>query len=117
MKNILLLLIFGSNITYCFSQTALFSMPTPLRRCKWTRCNIKLVLVALDKIPCSALMLPNGANPNGGLTICFNDGLLYGMTDSGGVFNFGVIFNFDPITNAYTKLHDFDSLKRFTSPW
>ena len=37
------------------------------------------------------------------------DGKLYGMTESGGSNNTGVIFSFDPSALTYTKLKDFDS--------
>jgi len=35
------------------------------------------------------------------------DGKLYGMTSQGGTNNVGVLFQFDPITNVYTKKLDF----------
>jgi len=50
----------------------------------------------------------NGANPYGSL-IQARDGNMYGMTSSGGMNNFGVIFSFDPASFTYTKLIDFDS--------
>lgn len=49
----------------------------------------------------------DGANPNGSLIKGAN-GKLYGMTTNGGGTNNGVIFSFDPVTAAYTKLKDFD---------
>lgn len=39
-----------------------------------------------------------------------NDGLLYGMTSEGGLHDHGVIFTFDPVTHAYSKLYDFDGM-------
>ncbi|MBB1286574.1 T9SS type A sorting domain-containing protein [Flavisolibacter sp. BT320] len=48
----------------------------------------------------------DGANPEGSLMQASN-GMLYGMTSSGGVHNLGVIFSFDPATGTYTKLKDF----------
>ena len=48
----------------------------------------------------------NGANPNGNLMQAGN-GKLYGMTMQGGSNQHGVIFSFDPSSNAYTKLKDF----------
>jgi uncharacterized repeat protein (TIGR03803 family) len=49
----------------------------------------------------------NGGNPYGNLLQASNS-KLYGMTWSGGANGSGVIFSFDPATNAYTKLFDFD---------
>jgi len=49
----------------------------------------------------------NGRNPDGSL-IEANDGLLYGMTSTGGIGDFGVLFVFDPETDTYNKIIDFD---------
>jgi len=49
----------------------------------------------------------DGAHPEGGLTVGDN-GLLYGLTSYGGEFNSGVLFMFDPITDEYEKLYDFN---------
>jgi uncharacterized repeat protein (TIGR03803 family) len=35
------------------------------------------------------------------------DGKLYGVTRSGGVLDMGTLFSFDPLTNAYERVHDF----------
>jgi len=48
-----------------------------------------------------------GANPNYNNLIESN-GKFYGMTTSGGVNNVGVIFEWNPTTSVYDKLHDFD---------
>ncbi len=37
-----------------------------------------------------------------------SDGKLYGMTNTGGTDNRGVIFSFDLSTSGFTKLKDFD---------
>lgn len=52
------------------------------------------------------LSFANGSNPTGSLTL--NDGKFYGMTKAGGVGNSGggVIFEWDPATNTYTKKID-----------
>jgi uncharacterized repeat protein (TIGR03803 family) len=47
-----------------------------------------------------------GSNPYGSLFLA-NNGLLYGMTSSGGANNAGVIFSLDPVSKAYLKLFDF----------
>jgi uncharacterized repeat protein (TIGR03803 family) len=49
----------------------------------------------------------DGGNPAGGLTIG-GDGLLYGVTQSGGAFNYGTVFRIDPVTGALTTLHTFN---------
>ncbi len=47
-----------------------------------------------------------GANPVSAF-IQANDGKLYSMTKKGGLNNRGVIYNFDIVSNIYTKLFDF----------
>jgi uncharacterized repeat protein (TIGR03803 family) len=49
----------------------------------------------------------NGALPYGGLLQAAN-GKLYGMTRDGGTFNKGVLFSYDPKTNDFSKLYDFN---------
>ncbi len=48
----------------------------------------------------------NGAWPNNNL-VEGDNGKLYGMTESGGAANFGVIFTFDPATLSLSSLWDF----------
>ncbi len=55
-----------------------------------------------------------GGNPQGSLTS--NGEKFFGMTTLGGAFNKGVIFEWDPITNAYNKLMDFNGING-SSPW
>jgi len=47
-----------------------------------------------------------GAKPYGGL-IKASNGLLYGKTNNGGVNNGGVLFEYNPTTEIYTKIYDF----------
>ncbi|HPM31206.1 MAG TPA: hypothetical protein PLJ60_12805, partial [Chryseolinea sp.] len=47
----------------------------------------------------------NGEQPYGGLALADN-GKLYGMTEVGGINSVGVVFEFDPATQAFTKLKD-----------
>ncbi len=51
----------------------------------------------------------SGESPYGGLMQASN-GKLYGMTYAGGVNNKGVIFEYDPVGEIYTKLLDFDGV-------
>ena len=51
--------------------------------------------------------LVSGQAPQTGLTLASN-GLLYGMTASGGISHRGTIFSFDPATNLLTVLHSFN---------
>lgn len=48
----------------------------------------------------------NGSYPLGSLVLASN-GMLYGMTSSGGDSNMGVLFEYDPALNIYTKKLDF----------
>ena len=48
-----------------------------------------------------------GANPYSTEMTEYNS-KLYGMTPNGGVNNAGIIFEWDPVTNIYTKMYDFD---------
>lgn len=48
----------------------------------------------------------DGKKPMGTL-VQVNNGKLYGITNSGGVSNFGTIFSFDTLSNLYTKIFDF----------
>lgn len=50
---------------------------------------------------------PNGRDPVGSLTLA-NNGKLYGLTTNGGANNKGVIFEYDPSTQAYVKKFDFN---------
>lgn len=49
----------------------------------------------------------NGKSPVGNLTKAA-DGKLYGMTSDGGNFYMGVLFQYDPVNNSYTKKIDFN---------
>src|SRR6185369_16673339 len=49
----------------------------------------------------------NGANPVGCLILNSN-AKYYGMTGAGGTSGSGVLFEYDPATNVYTKKFDFN---------
>lgn len=55
-----------------------------------------------------------GKRPSGDLT--FYNGKFYGMTCDGGLYNMGVIFEWDPNTNVFTKKIDFDGVLKGESP-
>jgi len=57
----------------------------------------------------------NGASPYGVMLVASN-GKLYGTTEIGGVSDFGVLFEYDPITNLYTKKIDFDDTTNGSNP-
>lgn len=51
-----------------------------------------------------------GESPRGNMVLASN-GKLYGMTESrSGFVGNGVIYEFDPLTKIYTKLHEFDNI-------
>lgn len=51
----------------------------------------------------------SGANSWGSLKQASN-GKIYGLTRQGGTYNVGVLFEFDPATNIFTKKFDFDTI-------
>jgi uncharacterized repeat protein (TIGR03803 family) len=57
----------------------------------------------------------NGYYPQGSLMQA-NNGKLYGMTGAGGSNNLGVLFEWDPSSDAYTKKLDFDGINNGKSP-
>ncbi len=48
----------------------------------------------------------NGTFPQGGLMLASN-GHLFGMTTNGGTSDLGVLFEYDPVGNVFTKRYDF----------
>lgn len=56
-----------------------------------------------------------GKNPISGITQGSN-GKLYGLTYQGGINNLGVLFEFDPVTNAFLKKIDFDGVQKGSKP-
>lgn len=52
------------------------------------------------------LSATQGKSPMGSLMKASN-GLLYGLTSSGGAYNMGTLFEYNPFTNVYTKKIDF----------
>ncbi|MCK5855992.1 MAG: T9SS type A sorting domain-containing protein [Bacteroidales bacterium] len=59
--------------------------------------------------------LNNGQSPHGSL-IQASNGKLYGMTPLGGVYNKGVLFEYNPSNNAFTKKIDFDGTNKGKNP-
>jgi len=60
--------------------------------------------------------ISSGVSPMGSL-IQASDGNLYGMTSAGGTNNLGVLFQYNPNTNAYTKKLDFTGTSTGSSPY
>lgn len=58
----------------------------------------------------------NGFIPLGNSLVLATNTKFYGMTNGGGSFGFGVIFEFDPLTGVYKKLIDFDGVARGKFP-
>src|SRR6202008_4268023 len=50
----------------------------------------------------------NGSGPQGS-PMLGADGKLYGMTNSGGLNNSGILFQYDPLASAYTDKVDFET--------
>jgi uncharacterized repeat protein (TIGR03803 family) len=62
------------------------------------------------------LNIAHGCNPSGSL-ICAKNGILYGLTAYGGNYNMGVIFEWDPETENYSKLIDFQGVTNGKRPY
>jgi len=72
------------------------------------------VIFSLDPVSSTYLKLKDldnlsGSSPLGSLFRA-NDGKLYGMTTAGGIDNAGVIFSFDPASESYTKVKEFENV-------
>lgn len=59
----------------------------------------------------------NGHSPNGNSLYFHTNGKLYGLALFGGAFNLGVLFEYDPNTNTYTKKIDFSGMANGASPY
>jgi len=57
----------------------------------------------------------SGSNPYGSLTLASN-GMLYGLTFSGGANNFGVLFEYDITSSSFTNKVDFDGTSKGRNP-
>jgi uncharacterized repeat protein (TIGR03803 family) len=57
----------------------------------------------------------NGSSPKGSL-IQADNGKIYGMTTDGGINNYGVLFEWDPATDTYTKKLDFNGVENGSNP-
>jgi len=70
------------------------------------------VIFSFDPATATYVKLHDFDGTNGGLPqsslIQASDGKLYGMTNTGGNGDYGVIFSYEYITATYTKLKDFD---------
>ncbi|MHB8402461.1 MAG: T9SS type A sorting domain-containing protein, partial [Bacteroidia bacterium] len=59
---------------------------------------------------------PNGSYPQGSLMQA-SDGMLYGMANQGGAIGMGVLFQYNPSTNVYTKKLDFAGASNGSTPY
>lgn len=59
----------------------------------------------------------NGHSPNGNSLYLHTNGKFYGLTLYGGAFNLGVLFEYDPSTNTYTKKIDFSGTANGAYPY
>lgn len=59
---------------------------------------------------------PNGSIPKGTLMQASN-GMIYGLTYEGGVNNVGVLFQYNPVTNAFAKRIDFSAGLNGANPY
>ncbi len=57
-----------------------------------------------------------GREPQGSLLQCSN-GKIYGMTSSGGVYDMGVFYEWDPVSNVFKKLIDFNGSEKGRYPY
>ncbi len=58
----------------------------------------------------------SGSVPYGAL-VQATDGMLYGMTSLGGANDMGVLFQFNPVNNSFTKKIDFDGISKGQNPY
>jgi uncharacterized repeat protein (TIGR03803 family) len=56
-----------------------------------------------------------GKNGAGSFLLAQN-GKMYGMTVNGGIYDLGILFEFDPHTETFLKLHDFDGENNGSEP-
>ncbi len=56
-----------------------------------------------------------GSNPTGSLTLASN-GMLYGMTNDGGPYNYGILYEYNSNTGIYRKKMDFDAISGSNPP-
>lgn len=63
------------------------------------------------------LTTANGSVPYGNSLYLHSNGKFYGMTVYGGANNFGVLFEYDPATNVYTKKIDFNGTGNGANPY
>ena len=60
--------------------------------------------------------ISKGSNPQGSLIQASNS-KLYGMTSQGGSSGYGVLFEYDPSSNTYNKMFDFDGTAKGSFPY
>jgi len=82
--------------------------------------NISGVLFVFDPVTEDYEKLFDFGPLSGAIPVCTllqaSNGKLYGVTPKGGTSNAGVLFEYDPISDTYTKLIDFDGVNTGSEP-
>gem|GEM_PF-5230896 len=56
----------------------------------------------------------SGSEPSTELTL--NNSIFYGVTRTGGLYGYGTLFSFDPLSETFQKIHDFDGSNSGSGP-
>lgn len=57
-----------------------------------------------------------GTLPDYSQFLVTTNGKMYGLTSSGGKYNFGILFEYDPVSTSYVKKHDFNGSLNGATP-
>ncbi|MBL0342563.1 MAG: hypothetical protein IPP71_17685 [Bacteroidetes bacterium] len=106
MRNIILLLLIVFSL-----PSILIAQPTIIGACSYGSNQFGTILsytvgdITVDKV--YKFKGVEGAKPQQ-TNFISTGGKLYGMASEGGAYNYGVIFEYNPITNVYAKKFDFN---------
>ena len=110
MKKLLTLLLLAATIFAATAQTKLWGL-TSLGGDDGLGTIFNYVpSTGLEAVQHSLASQTSGAGPGFTALVDGGNGKFYGTTNAGGAFNNGVIFEWDPATNIYTKKVDFDGI-------